>query len=610
MALLGRSEPEKLLSGLDPRLLVRLVRDLMLVRGHANVRETDGPGDSTRDVYSEHETRGPHLAQCKHHESTDAVCRARDVAELPLALFKHGYKHGLFVTNGRITAPAKKELLDNYPGMVLEFLDGAELAAEVLGSDLLRSLWVDDDHITLCNRRAIFPVLCRKHALDTPVVLSGRAVSKTAHCIVAEIAEKLDGVELLVETAWGVPLDPFSPYRPPAQPVLEEGRHEGITTMNVVATGKLGVDGLATIGTQLAKRLAEALSPELGGITVVAGRPYLTGLNETWVRGGTLTSMARQVFVGTRGRALEEERWFLELPENWSSECDARTTETAHVRLFCETQQIAASFEVETLPTPFQQYHTLLRKIAWENSMFALVPSGMEVGADLSVDWIRGGRKIVAWSHQGFVDKSGWMLEPRSSIAEGGSSEIDRDAPDPRFSQLREQFSGQPEVEMLTPRDARHMFALVGSDPYGDDIRYTADTAQLVGDFDSISSPLNPHGRCFEFTVAWHVPIDWPGERNVPSSFDTGSIRREGSYCVAEWREDDVNLSMPTAEVLAKLQPRLQARLEEVEAKMDLRERSTARYWLETRSVRLGVSWRDSEKQYVWFFRPVEPEAR
>ena len=144
---------------LDQRSLVRLAADVLLTRRHSSIRPTDGPGDGGRDIHSLNPSDNPHLTQCKYHKDATQTCSSTELSELPMAMTKLDYKHGLFLTNAKISPQAKREYLNDYPDLELDFLDGEELAREVLSNGVLTGLWWEGTQFSQINVSTIFPMI-------------------------------------------------------------------------------------------------------------------------------------------------------------------------------------------------------------------------------------------------------------------------------------------------------------------------------------------------------------------------------------------------------------------------------------------------------------------
>jgi hypothetical protein len=222
MPLLGRDGTDSVDVQLTPKLLVRLARDLLVARGHRLVRQTDGPGDGGRDVHSIIDDGTEHLAQCKHHEDRGHACSAAEVSELPMAMVKFNVRRGVFLTDARISPQAKREYLNDYPQLQLEFLDRDELVSEVLSRAALRALWFDGGRLGAVNTRITFPLLVGRHERDQPLLpLRHAAIRDELHLHIRKEAADL-GLGLELREAWSS-RELFEPYRPPQQLTMEEG---------------------------------------------------------------------------------------------------------------------------------------------------------------------------------------------------------------------------------------------------------------------------------------------------------------------------------------------------------------------------------------------------
>ena len=161
----------ELLTKLNPTKIVDLVADILFRRGHQQIKIVDGPGDGCRDIHSLTRKGEKHLTQCKHHDDTEKTVTSKETGELPLGLIKFGYKSGLFVTNAGISPQAKREYLDNYPTLELEFIEGSELAPLVLNDTLLRALWWDGDSVDQVSHVVQMSAVGRDIIKDRPIAL-------------------------------------------------------------------------------------------------------------------------------------------------------------------------------------------------------------------------------------------------------------------------------------------------------------------------------------------------------------------------------------------------------------------------------------------------------
>lgn len=159
------------LARLNSKNFPELVSDILVSKGHWNVKITDGPGDGCRDVHSIIQG-AKHLTQCKFHSNPQKLCSSRETGDLAVGLLKLGYTNGLFATSGRISPQAKRELLDSYPGFELEFWEGTDLIGFILSDPILKALWFDRERIARVSNRLRIPLIYRNLADDQPVNLS------------------------------------------------------------------------------------------------------------------------------------------------------------------------------------------------------------------------------------------------------------------------------------------------------------------------------------------------------------------------------------------------------------------------------------------------------
>ncbi len=162
-------EKRQLLTCLDAESFAHLVADILcLVLGHHDVSVVDGPGDGRRDIHSVTPNGVRFLTQCKYHADTSATVSARETDELSIALLKFGVRSGLFATSAKLSPQAKREYLDNFPDLELEFLDGSAVADHVLTTPSLRSAWFDGESIARTTAPIGLPFALRDVATDMP----------------------------------------------------------------------------------------------------------------------------------------------------------------------------------------------------------------------------------------------------------------------------------------------------------------------------------------------------------------------------------------------------------------------------------------------------------
>jgi hypothetical protein len=428
-----------------------------------------------------------------------------------MAMVKFGVRRGLFVTDARISPQAKREYLGNYPGMELEFLDRDEVIDEVLSQAALRALWFDGGTIGTVNATVVFPLLVRRHDRDSPL-LPLRHASTNADLVQLVQQAQATGQDVAVEIreSWSS-REPFEPYRLPRCLSTEEGATSDLRVTEIAFKGSLELQMLPRVAEQVASGIAADISRKFGGVSVIMGRPFITPLEGDHAGLRTVADAPRVAFLGLNGKAVSEAEWFgVAHAGAWSSDCDARTTEVEWVRLYHRPLNAVLSYEITTPIGPTDAVSRQIRRIGWGKSVFALLPKWESWPyADIEepddhADWTyEEGRVLCGWIHPVINGQT-----PVSLSADTGDEELPFKTAfeiedDGRLAKLRERLSGLESVTLVSPEHARHMLALLTSDPFNEGGQTVCDTAELVVAFDRLSSPIDPLGRSAEIVVAW-----------------------------------------------------------------------------------------------------------
>lgn len=608
MPALGPGSVATALTGLDPKLLVRLVRDLFVMRGHTYVRETDGPGDASRDVFSVSRYGRRHLCQCKYHADPAKAVTNNEVGELVLGLLKHGYRSGTFITNARITSAAKRELLDNYPAFEIEFLDGQELFSEVIGNEVLRLLWVEGEKVTLVSTRVALPIIARVHDGDIPFLLQSNddrtdVLSRT----VSHVRELIPGVEVSAGFKFGCPIEAFSPYRPPAYLRLEEGGLDGIAAGEIVLAGRVSASQIFEVARAAAWKAAELLSKRHGAVGVVAGRPFFLSGSGIYSEERMLSGLRGFRCIAVNGSACSEDQWFLPKHVPWSPRCVASTTQTGYVRLYSSKLDAALDYEIEVPVAPWERLHFQRYRDGWERSVFALVEPGTSF-SDLgvpepsaSVRWSYENLDLVWWRHEYFF-RDGLIALP--SVLRDRDDELgfrrdfraEEAAESARIEKLRQTLAEQG-LRLVAPARARFMAALMMDvDPLAEPSGSQFRTGDVFAAFDSIPSPIPPSARHFTAILAWNPSEGHKAETLMPVVRDvlagtgtTDDVSQDEGYVVLLRRYSNYDALQPTQSVVEEIAADVAGLSRAVEAAICGRAtRATRNYWFEMYGVRLG----------------------
>jgi Restriction endonuclease len=609
-SLLGRDGVENVQVQLSPALLVRLARDLLVCRGHRSVRQTDGPGDGGRDVYSIAPDGSLYLTQCKHHEDRKAVCGSGEVSELPMALVKFGIAQGLFITDARISPQAKREFLNDYPQLKLEFLDFEELVGEVLSRAPLRALWFDGGRLGAINTRVTFPVLVRRHSDDRPVLPLRHA--KLGALVIAAVREEADRRNLTVE-ARESPSErgPFGRYRLPRRLTMEEGAQSDLRVTDFGFKGGVALYELQPLAEAIASRLASSSSAVFDATTVLVGRAFVTPLEGDDAGLRTLTDVVRTSAVGIGGEAVSERRWFLPDPKGeWDAASSARASQGEWIRLYHPRLDVALAYEIVTSPEPSDVVYRQFQRTGWNRSVFALVPTWKTWAystvpePDDQTDWtFEPGHVLCAWFHPLF---SGSVVaiaadhgDEAPTIPVPDGDHVDVEVED-TLARVRAGLGGVGDARLVAPERARHMVALMSSDPLpADDVPTIFRTAEVISAFRRLASPIDPAARRCELTIAWNVgeagvgAVDISAIELEKALHADASVEHEGNYVVLTLRVRMLPVRVSTRDWVGGLAGALGPALLELEAKLSVAgvtfRRATAEYWWEAYLVRFGV---------------------
>ena len=570
MTISGKKGASALLSGqLDQRALVRLCGDVLFARGHLNIRCTDGPGDGGRDVHSLDRQANRHLAQCKFHEDPGKACSSADLSELPMAMTKLGYSRGTFVTNGRITPQGKREYLDSYPKLELEFLDGDSLSEEVLANPLLRVVWFDGQSIVRVNNAVIIPIIARSHDRDVPIHPLRYFNSPNPETASTFLAQRYPDLKFSLRDA-SAKREAFEPYRPPIAASMEEGMASVLRVMEVIAEGDILLSQISDVSRDVCKATLGWLGETIDGLTVRSGEARIGKAAES--------TEDTRFFSGAKGHSLiqtsqsggEERAWFEAVPlDGWSNDTDARVTEADWIRVYCVDADFCVSYEIECpAGADLKAQRNALRQITlegWRKSIFCLHPPWQAWAAPISapdetVLWPWDGRILCGWFHRNLLggpvlipsEREEQFMEAPSEEAEGA-----------RLTKIRDYLMSAEGVEVIDPRKARHMVALVGNDPLEEEEHVRYRTAEVTTFPDDLPSPIDPRSRRFGFSVAWAVKA----EQGACASFVKERLESCGIFDVAtavvESLEEFVALTVqlkpleigtqPTTEILCEI---------------------------------------------------------
>ena len=167
------------------------VRDLLvIVEGHKPEDITDGTGDEKQDILTIAPDGKRHLTQCKHAEDSSKHVKNDELDLMFSACHRKNCSRGLLVTNGDLTAPAKRYVLDReyhrLGGQVagIDYWNATRIWERVSRSPKILNKWFGGMGQVHALRRFWFNLVIQKmpeyqrHALTADALVAGAAEGK------------------------------------------------------------------------------------------------------------------------------------------------------------------------------------------------------------------------------------------------------------------------------------------------------------------------------------------------------------------------------------------------------------------------------------------------
>lgn len=593
MRISGRSdELVNLLTSLSPNLLTELVADLLALREHTQIKIVDGPGDGGRDIHSLDSRGRRHVCQCKWHRKINVTTSSAELGELPLAMVKLSYTHGLFATNARISPQAKREYIDNYPNLSLEYLEGAEIASEVLNMPILKAIWHNGETLARLSSSMSIPIIVRNLRQDKPISLEHFADRTIFVPTLDHSANEPTLSCILRDATCGSEV--FDPYRAPKRKTLQEGWWSPFHVLEAQMLGPAALRDLPRIMDAMLNVVSSNVTEQDDlEIAVRFGVPIITTL-EGLDAGHRIELPQRPLTFVKCGASWQSEReWLLPSPNSGWIPPDRVSGITANwVRWY--NVQCDLCFDLEVLSPPSKQRLGMATeqreyaKRSWDSSTFALVNDAAM--AHLLTEnlpepsekyrW-SDGREFCCWRlglDHGFRSI---LIEPdeagqREPWGPFGPKEEDVIAQTAELtSKLR--CAG---AEIVSSDRARHMYALVSEDPLPELRDVVYQSCEFLYHWSDVPSPIAPTARRFGFDAVWllsrvrtrefEATVDAAKEalRNHQNEFELAEIIYEHSELQATyllvhlvWNRHS---TASTDEVLSLLRPPLEKVVEAI----------------------------------------------
>ena len=517
-AILGPSvDAQSFLKNLDETKLVDLCSDMLSQHGHYGIRITDGPGDGQRDIHSIDPDGYKYLTQSKYHGNTGLAVSAKELAEVVMGMVRYDYKRGCFITNARISPQAKRDCLNDFPGLAIDFLDGLQLVKVVLGDLVLKAIWFDGTELERVSYALVIPVLARDLELDRPIrLLPPSQESVNGGTIQHENSQ----VQWKLSRNSGI-TTAFEPYRAPRiRTVSEFGT--SILTTEVVLTGVIhlaDIDGLVSTLVRVIFSHIENLFPRRWNhMAVRLGQVFLAPLGGEQ-SGSRLALEEYQPITMVKHEDLIEHElaWIMpSLESGWVPPKIFSTSVSDWVRWYHLGADICIDLTLLSPPSDFSRglmsEEREYRQKWFDESLFMLVPNihvsweGLDIPEPtFSYAWYED-TNLHIWRHpnlNGPLRRS--LIEPDElpeDYDDFSLLSVDVKLVQEEFNVIKEKLQAVG-GSGIQPHKARYMVALVDRDPIPTMEITEYRTVDLLRDPEIVPSPIDPRYRRLEFYVCW-----------------------------------------------------------------------------------------------------------
>jgi hypothetical protein len=515
---LGTSDDsDRFLKNLDERKLVDLCADLLTVERHSEVVITDGPGDGQRDIHSKDAKGEKQLTQSKFHSNISQSVSAKELGEVVLGMVRYGYKQGLFITNAKISPPAKRDCLNNYPGYSVEFIDGWELVKRVFGNLVLKAVWYDGISLNRVSYTLIIPTVARDLDNDKPLSLlpydkdglQGNMLSVNRTQVQVRFQRASASAPV------------FGAYRSPQVRTIKELGTSHISVAEIVLSGVIYLEDidelLPKVGSEVI-RYIKGTYADKQHFAVLLGYPFLTPLGGEAAGARIELREYWPITFVNHGDIVEDELdWILPTQESgWLVPKYRQSAQSGWVRSYNPKLDICLNITIfspasDAVKWMVEEQRDFFMKW-WGESLFLLLPTTIqntwvETKLPDPSHWYQwdSERSLGVWLHPIFNSPFRPLTvdyEEEADVASPFQPDLENIQAEINHIKTQAEELGGVVVE---PTKARHMIAILDKDPFpvSDVIEY--DSQHLVFEPEIIPTPINPNSRRVTFTACWLI---------------------------------------------------------------------------------------------------------
>jgi hypothetical protein len=515
---LGPKPPVKALAdGLNPSLLRLFVRDLLGESGFREIRDYDGVGDGGRDLQANDPYGEQCIIQLKYRDDPEAATSSNEFAELPIALMRLGCRRGLFITNGRITAPAKRDATNAYPGLKLTFMEGVDLLEALNQTPITSALWIQGIEIRKLQRRASFGIICRALPQDRSYFLDSltEAFSKFEQKSVWRRSKSLLATVSRAQFDYA----DFEPFRPPELITSSEGFLSILIASELSLHGEWTIDQLPGIQRYIGRKIAKewSLSPNSPQVcSIRISKPTIYSIDP----GPKLKFSTKPItIVGIGGKWQPEREAIIDSLGVWQipSWIQVYQVMRGQYYLLWSEQDLLCKISYTAMTSRAGLGMALRRRAHfdrwWGRSVFCLSPrrlltdqeSSDPLAPHLCYEW-ESGQWIATWLHprlQGEGAERMLMGDERDKNYDPRQETQEESA----YIRSAMEYVSEMKFERVEPIKAYHMNCIATGGKAAPSVMWrTHPTEELVQESDEIPSPIDLFDIDCQYTAAYILP--------------------------------------------------------------------------------------------------------
>jgi hypothetical protein len=534
MSVVGSSEESrKFLKTLNSVRIVDLFSDLLALEGHKQIKITDGPGDSLRDIHSIDKNGNRCLSQSKYHKNINQSISSRELGDLVLGMIKNRYNNGIFITNSKISPPAKRDVLNDYKECKLniEFIDGQELVKRIFDNVVLKAIWFDGKSIIDVNFALVVPVVARNLEKDRPIQVNGKNSIKINRINVGRTQAQFRF------QSTGIDTHVFQQYRPPRRKTISEFKTNEIISTEIVITGDIHLQDIEEIIEKLSQSVIKSCKQQnklIKHFAVLFGQPFLAPLSGE-ISGGRIPLKLTDplTMVYHENEISNEMDWLLPLDnEKWTYPQRFPSSQSNTTQIYSPSLDLCLFLGLISPLSENYKYiidgvYTFHLKW-WEKSIFFLLPDfnsnfweGILVTPPTNIyDW-ESGKKLCVWIHPCLKSSlRDGDIEPDQDNEYEPIFSIESEELKLEISNIKKKLKSIGGIE-IAPQKARYMIAVVNNeDPFPNKDIMEFNPFMLICDSRSIPSPIDPTSRRIQFSLCWVINSVRKKSQNIGSCFN------------------------------------------------------------------------------------------